>query len=46
MYTICCGSASLVFKKIYKSSYKHETLLIEMALVPFPVSEFRRFHVL
>ena len=34
MYIIYCGSASLLFKMVYKNSDKHETLLMEMALAP------------
>ena len=36
MYTISCGSPSLLFKEIYKCSDKHETLLVETALVKQP----------
>jgi hypothetical protein len=32
MYTTYSGGASLLFKKIYKNSDKHVTLLLEMAL--------------
>lgn len=45
MYTIYSGSASLLFKKIYNNSDKHVTLLLETALVPFPVSQFRTVHI-
>jgi hypothetical protein len=33
MYTTYSGSASLLFKEIYKNSDKHVTLLLETALV-------------
>jgi hypothetical protein len=35
MYTTYSGSASLLFKKIYKNSDKHVTLLLETALAGF-----------
>ena len=36
MYTVCCGGASLLSSKSYKSSCEHETLLMETALAIEP----------
>ena len=44
MYTISCGSPSLLFKEIYKCSDKHETLLVETALVHRDLQPLSAWH--